>query len=223
MTELTIGFLDDATGSLLLDEESTAAQVAAEDLSELLGTPDGVGCARPQTILQIEPDGRDERLFARIGGYWHDDFMVGPGRRSVVRFQGCPIRCKGCYVPQTWEPSGGAWVGIKQLTEALLDPEQDRDGVTILGGEPFAQPIALYALVTALQLAECRDILVYTGFTREALDARDDPYVDMVLDSITSLVDGPYVQSRQHFAGCDCDDETRRWSGSCNQRVHRLR
>lgn len=223
MTELTIGFVDDATGNLLLDEESSAAQVAAGDLSDLLGTPEGVGCATPLTVLSLTPDGRREASLARISGYWHDDFMVGPGRRSVVRFQGCPIRCAGCWVPQTWEPSGGYWIGTEQLSEALLDSSAERDGVTILGGEPFAQPIALYALVTELQLGGCRDITVYTGFTREALRARDDVYVDMVLDSINLLIDGKFIQERQHFAACGCDDETRRWSGSCNQRVLKLK
>lgn len=219
--ELTIGYLDDATGSLLLDAELPFAEAFAEDANADDGQ--SVGCAKPQEILTIEPDGRRELVVARVGGYWHDDFMVGPGRRSVVRFQGCPIRCKGCWVPQTWEPSDGNWIGIRQLTETLLDPEHERDGVTILGGEPFAQPIALYALVTSLALGGCRDVVVYSGYTYEALVARDDPYIEMVLNSITILVDGAFVQSRQHFFGCDCDDETRRWSGSCNQRVRHLR
>lgn len=219
--DITIGYLDDATGSLLLDEESSAANVAADDLRELLGTPDGVGCAKPLQII-VPQATETTGVSARISGYWHDDFMVGPGRRSVVRFQGCPIRCKGCWVPETWDKDAGADVGIVELAENLLDSAHERDGITILGGEPFAQPIALVALLIALRTSRRPEIqiAVYSGYTIERI--RDLDYGETILDSIDLLVDGPFVQSRRHSATCDCSDETRRWTGSCNQRIHWL-
>ena len=90
----------------------------------------------------------------------------------------------------------------------------DRDGVTILGGEPFAQPLALYLLVDALR---CRQadlhITVYTGFTIEALRRHDDPHINAVLGpaGVDLLIDGPYVKALASTAGP--------WTGSSNQRV----
>ncbi|WP_188391928.1 4Fe-4S cluster-binding domain-containing protein [Compostibacillus humi] len=31
----------------------------------------------------------------------------GPGLRACIWVQGCPIHCKGCGVPWTWNPNKG--------------------------------------------------------------------------------------------------------------------
>jgi anaerobic ribonucleoside-triphosphate reductase activating protein len=221
MPELTIGFIDDATGTVLLDDEIEHG--AQEDLTELLGQPQGVGCARPLSV-NIPPAETSFCPTARISGYWHDDLMVGPGRRSVVRFQGCPIRCIGCWVPETHDENGGYVVGIDQMSEALLDPSHDRDGVTILGGEPFAQPHALWHLVAKLAASDTH-IAVYSGYTLARLErmAETDTDIGCVLVCIDMLIDGPYVAALKHSATCGCSDETRRYTGSCNQKVRDMR
>ena len=65
----------------------------------------------------------------------------GPGIRTVVFMQGCPLRCKYCHNPDTWE------VGeFNTDTEALMKklnrykPYYGKDGgITLSGGEPFMQ------------------------------------------------------------------------------------
>lgn len=220
MTKLTIGIVDEQTGTLLLNDE------LGIDTAAFTGQALSVGCARPGEDKVQTPVASSDMRTARVSGYWHDDLMVGPGRRSVIRFQGCPIRCVGCWVPETHDEKAGYVVGIEQAAQALLDPAYNRDGVTILGGEPFAQPEALAALIDELDNQQPGiDIAVYSGFTAETLLRRAETDVDVLfaLSGISMLIDGPYVQRKAHSATCGCDDETRLWTGSCNQSVRRLR
>jgi anaerobic ribonucleoside-triphosphate reductase activating protein len=98
-----------------------------------------------------------------------------------------------CLSPDSWAADGGRLVPVDRLTDALLDPAHERDGVSILGGEPFAQPNGLLALVRALRARGCRHILCYSGYTYEALLSRaaQQPAIGAVLDEIEMLIDGP--------------------------------
>jgi len=51
--------------------------------------------------------------------------------------------------------------------DSRLDPSIDRDGISILGGEPFLPPEGLWALVQELRVRNCSHILVYSGYTHE--------------------------------------------------------
>jgi len=106
---------------------------------------------------------------------------------------------------------------VDRLAIELLDPGHPRDGVSILGGEPFAQPDGLLALVLALRSGGCRHILCYSGYTYEALrrQAGWQPAIRAVLDEIDVLIDGPYVAALADGAGP--------WTGSANQRVLTLK
>ena len=103
------------------------------------------------------------------------------------------------------------------MADALLDPSFERDGVTILGGEPFAQPDALLALVEALRTRGCDHILCYSGFTYDELRrrAQEFPAIGRVLDEIDMLIDGTYVSALADGRGP--------WTGSANQRVLTLK
>jgi len=103
------------------------------------------------------------------------------------------------------------------VADALLDPSFERDGVTILGGEPFAQPDALLALVEALRTRGCDHILCYSGFTYDELRrrAQEFPAIGRVLDEIDMLIDGTYVSALADGRGP--------WTGSANQRVLTLK
>ena len=99
------------------------------------------------------------------------------------------------------------------LAELLLDPRYARDGIPILGCEPFRQPDGLLALVHALRTRGCQHILVYSGYTYERLRRMGNhtPAIGMILDEIDILVDGPYIARLAATAGP--------WTGSGNQRV----
>ena len=108
-------------------------------------------------------------------------------------------------------------VPVDRLAEAVLDPAHRRDGVSVLGGEPFAQPEGLLALVRALRARGCAHLVCYSGFTYEALCRRAarQPAVAAVLDDVDILIDGPYIRALAGSAGP--------WTGSGNQRVLDLR
>ena len=66
----------------------------------------------------------------------------GPGMRYIVFTAGCPLRCKFCHNPDTWNMSEG-----KKMSPAglLQDAVKDRSywgkkgGITVSGGEPLLQ------------------------------------------------------------------------------------
>ena len=77
----------------------------------------------------------------------------GPGVRSVVFGEGCPLRCVYCHNPDTWEPDPGHLVESSVLAEQILRfyPYIKNGGVTFSGGEPCLQAAFFGALAEALK------------------------------------------------------------------------
>jgi anaerobic ribonucleoside-triphosphate reductase activating protein len=217
--ELTV-IIDAVTGAFLVESPDRLPANVRDSIESLAGSARTVGCAAPvemQTLPPAQTESSAKEGCIRIAGYWHDSLIEGPGRRSAVKVQGCPLRCQGCITPDSWDPAGGAAVPIERVADALLDPSHERDGVTVLGGEPFAQPDALLGLVRALRARGCRHILCYSGYTYEDLRRRAErlPAIGAVLDELDMLIDGPYVAALAGGAGP--------WTGSANQRVITLK
>jgi anaerobic ribonucleoside-triphosphate reductase activating protein len=127
----------------------------------------------------------------------------GPGTRTVLWVQGCTLACPGCFNPAT-HPAGGDEVEVEAIAREVRAAAVD--GVTISGGEPFEQPEALLALVTALAGTS---LIVFSGFTRGEIERQ--PLGPAILARIDVLVDGRYVERRRLARGL---------RGSANQVVH---
>jgi len=208
--------IDSRTGRLLVENPERLPVTFRAAMEQQLGHGVAIGCASPEYALTLRPAPPDEGATVpcvRLAGYWYDSLIEGPGRRSVAKFQGCSIHCRGCITPDSWDPSARALVSVNRLADTLLDPTYERDGVTLLGGEPTAQPAGLLALVRALRLRGCPHILMYSGYTYEALQriAERQTVISAVLEEIDVLIDGPYVATLADGAGS--------WTGSANQRV----
>ncbi|MFH1265139.1 MAG: 4Fe-4S single cluster domain-containing protein, partial [Planctomycetota bacterium] len=67
----------------------------------------------------------------------------GPGLRAVVWFQGCTLRCPGCFNPGTHNPLSGHESDTATLAAEILAIRRKIEGVSVSGGEPFQQPEAL--------------------------------------------------------------------------------
>jgi anaerobic ribonucleoside-triphosphate reductase activating protein len=87
------------------------------------------------------------------------------------------------------------------------------EGITLLGGEPFAHATGAAALAKAARRLGLT-VMVFSGYTLEEIEARHDPDADELLAHTDILVDGPYVR--------ELPDTSRRWIGSANQRIHFL-
>jgi len=134
--------------------------------------------------------------------------VLGPGDRFVIWVQGCPLRCPGCHNPDFLPFVDATWMTIGKLEDRIL-ATTGIEGVTFVGGEPFAQARALGVLAQRV----CRaglSVMVYSGYTVEQLASGVEPYAKWLLYSADLLMDGGYRQDLP---------TVRPWRGSDNQRL----
>ncbi len=74
----------------------------------------------------------------------------GPGIRLVVFTQGCPLRCKYCHNPDTWDYQGGTLMDVSEILEEYEGCKEflKNGGITVTGGEPLLQLDFLIDLFT---------------------------------------------------------------------------
>lgn len=77
----------------------------------------------------------------------------GPGVRTVVFTEGCPLRCAYCHNPDTWERREEDLTEAKELAEKILRfyPYIKNGGVTFSGGEPCLEAEFLTELARLLK------------------------------------------------------------------------
>lgn len=139
----------------------------------------------------------------------------GPGKRACIWVQGCPIHCKGCGVPWTWNPNKGTLTSIDSLWEEILKSkdEHDIEGITFLGGEPFEQAEALGILAKRAQEIGL-SVMTFSGYYKEQLAELNKTGWEELLHATDLFIDGPYDVNKP--------DRERPWIGSTNQRIHFL-
>lgn len=78
----------------------------------------------------------------RIHSFESFGTVDGPGIRFVVFMQGCPMRCKYCHNPDTWNFDGGKTYSAQEVATRALKYKnyyKNGGGITVSGGEPLAQ------------------------------------------------------------------------------------
>lgn len=213
MPEITC-LIDTTTGALTL--EGLSRSQAAPLVNDLLSHGVAVNCGRPAqaaplTRPLVPLTRRTAGAKLRVYRIYHGSLTDGPGRRSVVQVAGCDRLCAGCYVPETHDRQGGVVLSVSAVTaQVLAAVGAPRDGVTVLGGEPFLQPQGLAALLRQLR-AQGQHITVYSGYTLEELRRRPEKAVHEALRHTDLLIDGPFMSALTQGAG--------EWRGSTNQRL----
>jgi len=109
----------------------------------------------------------------------------GPGERLVVFTQGCAHGCGGCFNSALHPYGGGFQINPEELLKKYISGPLE--GITVSGGEPFDQPLALKNLLKAAKEKYDYTCVVYTGYgyadlacgglTRECLS-----FIDVLID-----------------------------------------
>lgn len=122
----------------------------------------------------------------------------GPGIRFVVFFQGCPIRCKYCHNPDTWEFKKGREVSAEEIIKEYDSYKEflKSGGITATGGEPLAQPeflAELFSIAKHNNIHTCLDTsgAVYNSENHDKID-KVLKYTDLV------MLDIKHIENAQH-------------------------
>lgn len=123
----------------------------------------------------------------------------GPGIRFVVFMQGCPMRCKYCHNPDTWQFNQGKQFQPEEVARRVLKYKNyftGGGGITVSGGEPMAQAQFVEELFSILKregvhtaldtsgiMFDCEDVHKFDGL----LEA-----TDLVLLDIKHIDDGEH-------------------------------
>ncbi|MBS4196296.1 4Fe-4S single cluster domain-containing protein [Lederbergia citri] len=139
--------------------------------------------------------------------------VEGPGKRFCLWVQGCSIRCEGCGVPWTWSKKNGKTIRVEDLFNEIKKSKDENniEGVTFLGGEPFDQAEALGELAFLVKDLGLT-VMTFSGYHYEDLQKRKN--AQRLLANTDLLIDGPFIKDKL--------DLSRPWVGSSNQRYHFL-
>jgi len=153
-------------------------------------------------------------MVIRIAGIVEESIVDGPGLRYVIFMQGCPHRCIGCHNPHTHDFMGGKEISVDKLID-MITKQKLISGVTLSGGEPFAQAASCAKLAQEVKKLGF-NVVTYSGYYYAQLIemAQKDPSILALLNATGILIDGPYEEDKK---GLDLP-----FRGSSNQNVIHL-
>ena len=109
----------------------------------------------------------------------------GPGIRFVLFMQGCPMKCKYCHNPDTWNMEDTKYQ--KSVEEVLEEIKKYKSyyrgggGLTISGGEALMQPDFILELLKKCKKEKIHTVLDTSGIIFNDKIKEILEYVDLVL------------------------------------------
>jgi len=138
-------------------------------------------------------------------------YNLGEGKRIGIWVQGCDLGCKGCVNKTLWNTTGGKNISVVDVFNWVIERQNDFDGITISGGEPFQQ---YEQLIAFLHLIKTKTNLTVHCFSGYYLNELQEQFPDkLFLKYIDTLVDGRYIE-KQH--------ENSNLKGSANQSIYNV-
>lgn len=117
----------------------------------------------------------------------------GPGIRYVIFFQGCPLRCKYCHNPDTWNISAGNEILLDELLKDIVKykifMKYSNGGITASGGEPLLQGEFLSELFKLCKAEKIQTALDTSGYVFNEIVKKVLNYTDIVLLDIKAFDD----------------------------------
>jgi pyruvate formate lyase activating enzyme len=114
----------------------------------------------------------------------------GPGIRIVVFMQGCPLRCRYCHNPDTWDASKGKEYTVEELTREIFKYKSymkfSGGGVTFTGGDPLLQADFLTEVAKRCKENDISIAIDTSGFLLNDSVKELFTYTDLVLLDIKS-------------------------------------
>ena len=117
----------------------------------------------------------------------------GPGWRSVIWVQGCSLNCPGCFNPETHERANPDYK-IETLFQKIfaLADSGEIEGITVSGGEPLEQCLALASFLQLIKENTSLSSIVLTGYN--ASEASQIKGFDQVAANLDVLIAGRYIE-----------------------------
>ena len=123
----------------------------------------------------------------------------GPGIRSVVFVQGCPMRCKYCHNPDSWSTETNQQMSVSEILEKYDGVKEfvKSGGLTVTGGEPLMQIDFVTELFKAAKAKNIHTALDTSGILfNKGNTAKIDEllkYTDLV------LLDIKHINNEEHI------------------------
>lgn len=129
----------------------------------------------------------------------------GPGPRTTVFLQGCPLRCAWCHNPEGQEFGGGREMTDLEVADEVIKTADflvgSGGGVTFSGGEPLSQAGFVLAVIDRLRRAESR--LTYAIETSGFASAEVYREVVAKMDIVLQDVKFPDLEGYRRWTGVD--------------------
>ena len=139
----------------------------------------------------------------RIHSFESFGTVDGPGVRFVVFMQGCPMRCKYCHNPDTWDTSAGKEYTPEEVVKEILKYKSyiQKGGVTFSGGEPLAQIDFVTEVMRILQFNGIHTAVDTSGITFNADDPRSvEKHEKLLKNCDLVLMDIKHMDDESHRA-----------------------